>query len=680
MEINQIVVHLEHGIGRYKGLTTIQNNGVEGEYFIIEYAKKTKLYVPISSLNLITKYQNKTKKDITLNKLGNENWSKNKKKIIKEIYDDAALLLDIYANRATQLGFSFFLNKKEFNFFCSKCPFKVTIDQKKAIDDVIHDMKKKYPMDRLICGDVGFGKTEVAMRACFLAVNNKKQVIILVPTTLLVQQHYDNFIDRFSYLDVKIKKLSRFCTKKEVYKVISGIKSGNINIVIATHQILFKDLEWSDLGLLIIDEEHRFGVSQKEKIKSLFLNIDILTLTATPIPRTLNMAIHGMRDLSIIATPPEKKIPVKTFVKKYDLKLIRKTILKEIKRGGQVYYLYNKVKSINRFSKMLSKLIPESKIKVAHGKMNKTELETIMNDFRKHLFNVLICTTIIETGIDIPRANTMLVHQSNQFGLSQLHQLRGRIGRTDKKSYIWLLVEHYESINYDAKKRLESISLHQKLGSGFILSKKDLEIRGIGKILGKDQSGHIESIGPILYEKIFKKAVSSLKKGEKFSLKTIFQLHTEIELCIPALLPTKYIFNINNRIKFYRKIAIANNIEKIKILKNKIIKKFGKMPIFAKNLLNISKIRIYATKLGIKKIYFNEKGGIIEFNDINSINFKNLLQKINSKPSKWKIVNSKKIKFLKKIENGNQRISWIKNFINLLKKKNNFSTKNFKFN
>ncbi|XRY30922.1 MAG: transcription-repair coupling factor [Buchnera aphidicola (Tetraneura akinire)] len=669
MEINQIVVHLEHGIGRYKGLVTIKNNGLEGEYFVIEYAGKTKLYVPVSSLNLITKYEYKTNKDVILNKLGNENWSKNKKKIIKEIYDDAALLLDIYANRATQLGFSFILNKKEYDFFCKKFPYKLTIDQKKTIEDVVKDMQKQQPMDRLVCGDVGFGKTEVAMRACFLAVNNKKQVVILVPTTLLVQQHYDNFIIRFSYLNLEIKKLSRFCTKKEVHQVLSGIKSGQTNIVITTHQILFKNLKWSNLGLLIIDEEHRFGVSQKEKIKSLSLNIDILTLTATPIPRTLNMAIHGIRDLSIIATPPQKKIPVKTFIKKYDPKLIRKTILKEIKRGGQVYYLYNKVKSINRFSQTLSKLVPESKIKVAHGKMNKKELEKIMNDFRKHVFDVLICTTIIETGIDIPRANTMLVHQSDQFGLSQLHQLRGRIGRTNKQSYIWLLVEHYESINYNAKKRLESISLHQKLGSGFVLSKKDLEIRGIGKMLGKEQSGHIESIGSVLYKKILKKAISSIKKGEKFSLNKLFQLNTEIELCIPSLIPTKYIVNINHRISFYRKIAVSNNIETIKKIKNDMIKKFGKMPIFSKNLINIAKIRIYAKKLGIKKIHFNKEGGVIQFNEMNLINFKKLLQIINSEPNKWKIENSKKIKFFKKINNGNERVLWIKNFLNLLKRK-----------
>lgn len=667
MEINQIVVHLEHGIGRYKGLIIIKNNGLEGEYFVIEYAEKTKLYVPVSSLNLITKYEYKTKGNVNLNKLGNENWSKNKKKIIKEIYDDAALLLDIYANRATQLGFSFILNKKEYNFFCEKFPYKLTIDQKKTIEDVVKDMQKQQPMDRLVCGDVGFGKTEVAMRACFIAVNNKKQVVILVPTTLLVQQHYDNFINRFSYLNVEIKKLSRFCTKKEVCRVLSGIKSGQTNIVITTHQILFKNLEWSNLGLLIIDEEHRFGVSQKEKIKSLSLNIDILTLTATPIPRTLNMAIHGIRDLSIIATPPQKKIPVKTFIKKHDPKLIRKIILKEIKRGGQVYYLYNKVKSINRFSTTLSKLVPESKIKVAHGKMNKKELEKIMNDFRKHVFDVLICTTIIETGIDISRANTMLVHQSDQFGLSQLHQLRGRIGRTNQQSYIWLLVEHYESINYNAKKRLESISLHQKLGSGFILSKKDLEIRGIGKMLGKEQSGHIESIGSIFYKKILKKAILSLKKGEKFSLNKLFQLNTEIELCIPSLFPTKYIANINHRVSLYKKIAVANNIETIKKIKNDIIKKFGKMPIFSKNLINIAKIRIYAKKLGIKKIYFNEKGGMIQFNEMNLINLKELLQVINSEPNKWKIENSRKIKFLKKINNGNERILWIKNFLSSLK-------------
>ncbi|CAL4322117.1 Transcription-repair-coupling factor [Buchnera aphidicola (Eriosoma grossulariae)] len=676
LNLNQLVVHFKHGIGRYKGLIMLENNGINNEYCIIEYAEKAKLYVPITSLNLINHYSNTSNENILLNKLGNDQWIRERKKIEKKIYDSTALLLDIYAKRATKLGFSFNLKSKKYNNFCKKFPFVLTIDQDKAINEVLNDMEKPIPMDRLICGDVGFGKTEIAMRASFIATVNKKQVAILVPTTLLVQQHYNNFVDRFSHCSVRIKMLSRLCKPKEISLSINEAKEGKLNILIGTHQMLLKNIQWFNLGLLIIDEEHKFGVIHKEKIKSLFTNIDILTLTATPIPRTLNMAMHGIRDLSIITTPPEKRLAIKTIIIEYDINLIRKTILKELLRGGQIYYIYNSIQNIEKKAIQLNKLIPEAKIKIGHGKMNSTNLKKIMHDFYNQKFNILLCTTIIETGIDIPYANTMIIEKAEQFGLAQLHQLRGRIGRSHQQAYVLLLIKNYKNINDNAKKRLDSIYSCQNIGDGFILSNQDLEIRGMGEIIGHDQSGHMSKIGVVLYKEMLQNTISMYKKWGKQYAQKINVHNTEIEINIPALLPETYISDVNTRINFYKKISNCHSKNDINNIKNELIYHFGIMTEPVKNLITITVIRILSNNIGIKKIYSRKKEGFIIFHHNHDINFNWLVEKIKLEPNQWNIISSNKLKFIHNLFNNQDILKWILNFIKLLYKNRIFDNKN----
>ncbi|WP_367679187.1 transcription-repair coupling factor [Buchnera aphidicola] len=662
---NEFVVHFEHGIGRYQGLIILENNGINNEYFIIEYANKAKLYVPIQSLNLISAYHT-ANKNIVLNKLGSDQWIRERKKIEKKIYDSTAMLLDTYANRANQIGFNFNINSQLYDQFCNKFPFLLTPDQKKVIYEVLKDMSTPIPMDRLICGDVGFGKTEIAMRASFIAVSNKKQVAILVPTTLLVQQHYDNFITRFSDFSIQINKLSRLCTPKETLSSILHVKEGKTDILIGTHQMLSKKIQWFNLGLLIIDEEHRFGVLHKEKIKSLFTNIDILTLTATPIPRTLNMAVHGIRDLSIISTPPDKRLAIKTIVTEYNTNLIRKTILQEISRGGQIYYIYNRIQNINNKAKTLTKLIPEAKIKIGHGEMHAKYLNQIMYDFSHKIFNVLVCTTIIEIGIDIPHANTMIIEDADQFGLSQLHQLRGRIGRLHQQAYAFLLVKNYKNINEDAKKRLYSIHSFQNVGDGLTLSYQDLEIRGIGEILGHDQSGHMGKIGFHFYKEMLAHAINMHKLGEKRTFQELIQYHPEIEINVPALLSSEYVSNVNTRINFYKKIAECNSETELKKIKNELIYQYGTMPYPVKNLITIAFIRIIANNIGIKKIYSNNKEGFLIFHNTHCVNLNWLFKKLQSEPNNWNIVNANKLKFIHNLNENQERLKWILNFITLL--------------
>ncbi|CAL4321091.1 transcription-repair coupling factor [Buchnera aphidicola] len=663
LNFNQPIIHVKYGIGRYKGLITIETSGIKSEYLIISYANNDKLYVPISSLNLIHKYYNVPQERAPLHKLGSQSWKKERKKISKKIFDNAAILLNIYANRSSQSGFSFKKNKKKYLKFCQDFSFKTTPDQSKVINSVLHDMYSHKPMDRLVCGDVGFGKTEVAMRAAFVASCNQKQVVILVPTTLLAQQHYKNFLERFAKYSISIEVYSSFQKKNKQKSILKNIKNGNINILIGTHKILFNKIKWHDLGLLIIDEEHRFGVHHKEFIKKNFYNIDVLTLTATPIPRTLNMSLLGIRDLSIINTPPDQKLSIKTFIEKKNKNIIRKAILKEINRGGQVYYVYNRVNSIEKKLNSLSKLIPEGVFKIGHGRMEKNKLKKIIQDFSNNRFNILLCTTIIENGLDIPLANTIIIENANHFGLSQLHQLRGRVGRSSRQAYAWLLVSDLKKISKNSKKRLQSISSIQDFSAGFKLANHDLEIRGVGEILGKKQSGYIKNIGIETYMHLLQKAIKILKKGNKKSIQNLLSQNTEIELQIPTILPENYISNINMRLSFYLKISLAKTFSELKLIKSDLIKNFGDLPQLTKNLILITKIKILAKKSNIKKITCNISGGIIKFFYPNNINIQWFSKYLKKKSKELFFKKDNTLHFKKTFNTDREKIKWIIRFI-----------------
>ncbi len=588
LKIGQPVVHLDHGVGRYGGLVTLDTGGLKAEYLLINYANESKLYVPVGSLHLISRYVGGSDETAPLHKLGNESWAKTRQKAAEKIRDVAAELLDVYAQREVKKGFEFKYDREEFQQFAATFPFEETHDQAMAINAVISDMCQPKAMDRLVCGDVGFGKTEVAMRAAFLAVMNHKQVAVLVPTTLLAQQHYENFKDRFANLPVNVEVLSRFKTAKEQKQILENLAEGKVDILIGTHKLIQSDVKFSDLGLLIIDEEHRFGVGQKEKIKQLRANIDILTLTATPIPRTLNMAMNGIRDLSIIATPPARRVSIKTFVRQKDDLIIREAILREILRGGQVYYLHNDVASIENTAEKLTALVPEARVVIGHGQMRERELERVMSDFYHQRYNVLVCSTIIETGIDVPTANTIIIERADNFGLAQLHQLRGRVGRSHHQAYAYLLTPPPKLMTKDAKRRLEALESLDNLGAGFILATHDLEIRGAGELLGNEQSGQIESIGFSLYMELLDAAVKALKEGREPSLEEITHQQAEIELRVPDLLPDDYLGDVNMRLSFYKRIAAAESKQELDELKVELIDRFGLLPEATKNLLQIA--------------------------------------------------------------------------------------------
>ncbi len=579
--------------------------------------------------------------------------------------DLAVQLIDINSHRSLQKGFSFKKDSLKYKNFCKNCSYKLTDDQKKSIQEIIIDMKSSIPMDRLLCGDVGFGKTEVAMRAVFIALNNNKQVAVLVPTTILAQQHHETFKNRFSKYIYNIDIYSRFTKKKHELSIQKKIKNGLIHILIGTHKILSKHLVWNNLGLLIIDEEHRFGVRHKEKIKELYLNIDILTLTATPIPRTLNMSYLGIRDISIISTPPKKRLKIKTFVHFFCSKVIRKVILSELKRNGQVYYVYNSIKNIEEKKEYLSKLIPEARIKISHGKMNRNDLYKIMYDFCHKKFDILVCTTIIDTGINISNVNTMIIENADKFGLSQLHQLRGRIGRSSRQAYAFFLISHTKKIKEKSKKRLNLIKSFSNLGSGFTLSTYDSEIRGVGELLGKNQSGHINTLGIELYKKFLNIAIKRLLENKDIT--SMDQLNNNIrevklKLNVSTVLPENYISDINVRLNFYREIACTKKNKKLKKIKNKMFFLFGQLPRYTKNLFLLAQIKIFSKKIGIKKIqYYSDKVCISFFKD-NVLNVSWLYKKIIKHPKVWKVLKYK-IYIYKKFLNDTFLLKWIKKFI-----------------
>ena len=666
LKIGQAVVHLDHGVGRYGGLVTLENGGIKAEYLLLTYANDAKLYVPVASLHLISRYVGGADENAPLHKLGSDAWARSRQKAAEKIRDVAAELLDVYAQREAQKGFAFRYDRDEFRQFAATFPFEETVDQEMAINAVISDMCQPKAMDRLVCGDVGFGKTEVAMRAAFLAVMNHKQVAVLVPTTLLAQQHYENFKDRFANLPVNVEVLSRFKTAKEQKQVLDNLAQGKVDILIGTHKLIQSDVKFHDLGLLIIDEEHRFGVRQKEKIKQLRANIDILTLTATPIPRTLNMAMNGIRDLSIISTPPARRLTIKTFVRQADEMIIREAVLREILRGGQVYYLHNDVASIENTAEKLTALVPEARVTVGHGQMRERDLERVMSDFYHQRFNVLVCSTIIETGIDVPTANTIIIERADNFGLAQLHQLRGRVGRSHHQAYAYLLTPPPKLMTKDAVKRLEALESLDNLGAGFILATHDLEIRGAGELLGSEQSGQIESIGFSLYMELLESAVKALKEGREPSLDELTQQQVEIDLRVPALLPEDYLGDVNMRLSFYKRIAGAENKEALDELKVELIDRFGLLPEATKNLFQIAELRLSAKQLKIIKIDATVHGGFLEFSpnaDIDPMKFLNLIKQ---QPAVFKFDGPTKFRFNRALEQHKVRLEFVADLVKSL--------------
>jgi transcription-repair coupling factor (superfamily II helicase) len=660
------VVHLQFGVGRYQGLQYISTNNTASEFLVLAYAGDDKIYVPVTSLHLISRYTGVDSEHAPLHKLGSEQWQKEKKKAAEKIHDVAIELLDLYAKREAQPGHQYNFDQAEYIKFASGFPFTETIDQLNAIDQIIKDMQSTRPMDRLICGDVGFGKTEVAMRAAFVAVQNGKQVCILVPTTLLAGQHFESFRDRFADFPINIELLSRFRSNKESAGVLAGLTSGQVDIVIGTHKLFQGNIKFKNLGLLIIDEEHRFGVKQKEHMKSLRTHVDILSMTATPIPRTLNMAMAGIRDISLIATPPAKRLAIKTFWQEKKDIVIREALLREILRGGQVFFLHNNVQTIDRVCQDLQTLVPEAKIRSAHGQLRERELERIMSDFYHHRFNVLVCTTIIETGIDIPTANTIIIDRADKFGLAQLHQLRGRVGRSHHQAYAYLLTPDEKLLTPDAVKRLEAIVSLEDLGAGFTLATHDLEIRGAGELLGEDQSGNMHAIGFNLFMEMLDRAVSDLKAGKIPELSAPMHQGPEIDLRISAIIPEDYIGDIHNRLIMYKRVSNAKTTQQIHDLQIELIDRFGLLPQPVKHLLLITELKLKAEQLGVLKISAGAEKAKLDFNEKPSINPGVLINLIQVHAKRYQMEGPQRLRFTLDSTTPEERIFEISSLLSKL--------------
>jgi transcription-repair coupling factor (superfamily II helicase) len=649
------VVHIEHGVGRYTGLQTLEVDGHSTEFLTLEYAEEARLYVPVASLHLISRYAGSDPDAAPLHRLGSDQWEKARRKASKRASDIAVQLLEVYARREARQGFSFEKEPLDYERFANAFPFEETPDQELAITAVVEDMCNPGVMDRLICGDVGFGKTEVAMRAAFLATQNAKQVAVLVPTTLLAQQHHGSFSDRFADWPVTVEVVSRFKTGKELKAITERVASGKVDILVGTHKLLQSDFKFHDLGLLIIDEEHRFGVKQKEAIKALRSEVDILTLTATPIPRTLNMALGGMRDLSIIATPPARRLSIKTFVREHNIALVKEAVLRETLRGGQVFYLHNEVKSIEETARKLRELLPGLSIGVAHGQMRETELEQVMSTFYHQRHHILLCTTIIETGIDIPNANTIIIERADKFGLAQLHQLRGRVGRSHHQAYAYLLCPPRSAITRDAEKRLEAIEAAGDLGAGYLLATHDLEIRGAGELLGDEQSGQIHSVGFALYMEMLERAVAALRRGDIPDVDGPFDQGTEVNLNISALIPDDYLPDINMRLILYKRIAAANSNDALREIQVEMIDRFGLLPEPVNNLFLTARLRIRADELGIAGIEVGARGGKIDFKDTTRVNPMSLVKLVQAHPKNYKLAGATRLKFEQDLEDNEDR-------------------------
>ena len=669
LNLNSPVVHIDHGVGRYLGLETLAIDGQETEFLSLGYQDEAKLYVPVSSLHLISRYAGTDEAIAPLHRLGSETWEKAKRKAAEQIRDVAAELLNIYARREAKPGFAFPPSDEAYYKFAAAFPFEETPDQQNAIERVIADMVKPRAMDHLVCGDVGFGKTEVAMRAAFLAVQANKQVAVLVPTTLLAQQHAETFKDRFAELPVNVESISRFRTKKEQAEVVEKLNAGTVDIVIGTHALIQEGVEFKDLGLLIIDEEHRFGVRQKERLKSLRAEVDILTMTATPIPRTLNMAMSGMRDLTIIATPPAKRLSIKTFVRQRNDGLIKEAIQRELQRGGQVYYLHNEVKTIENTAEKLREIVPQAKIAIGHGQMRERELEQVMSDFYHKRANVLVCSTIIETGIDIPNANTIIMDRADKFGLAQIHQLRGRVGRSHHQAYAYLLTPHPKTLSSDATKRLEAISDAEDLGAGFILASHDLEIRGAGELLGDEQTGNMQTIGYSLFIEMLDRAVKAIRDGKTPNLDRPLDDGTEVNLRLPALIPDDYLPDVHSRLVLYKRISNAENSESLKELQVEMIDRFGLLPESTKTLFRVTNLKLRAEALGIKKLDAGEKSGRLEFSQDTPVDPFSIVQLVQSEPHRYRLPTANQLSFEEDMSKPDNRFKKVERLLERLEEK-----------
>ena len=640
------IVHEQYGVGRYLGLISIEYDEQPQDFIRILYAEDAKLMVPISALNLISRYSGSSGDHAPLHRLGSGQWAKIKKKAADSLHDVAAELLEIYAKREQSQGFVMGEPSDAYHNFVAQFPFEETPDQQKAIDEVLLDMHKPQPMDRLVCGDVGFGKTEIAMRATFIDVESGKQVAILVPTTLLANQHLDSFINRFAKHPINISVISRFQTAKQQKITLDLLTKGQVDILIGTHRLLNKSIKYKNLGLMIVDEEHRFGVKQKEKLKSLKSEIDILTMTATPIPRTLNMALGSLKDLSVIATPPKKRVAIKTFVNEFDKNIIKEACLREVHRGGQIFFLHNEIDSIDLMAEQVEKLLPNITIRIAHGQMPERELEAVMQDFYHQKFQLLLCTTIIETGIDMPTANTIIINNAQNFGLAQLHQLRGRVGRSHHQAYAYLMIKSFLSLTDNAKKRLDAIASLEDLGVGFMLANHDLEIRGAGELLGEGQSGKIHEIGFALYHDLLKRTVDAMRNNKKLDLNITQEI--DIDLSVAAILPKDYLYDTADRLMFYKRIASSENKQELEDIKMELIDRFGLLPEATQTLFAITTLKQLAKPMGIEQIAVNDLRIKIIFNKEPSIDTDKFILQLQQNPQSHKFDGKQALTVIKK--------------------------------
>jgi transcription-repair coupling factor (superfamily II helicase) len=666
LAIGDPIVHEDHGVGRYRGLIALEAGGERGEYLEIEYAKGDKLYVPVAQLHLVNRYSGASPETAPLHSLGGEAWAKAKKKAAERVRDIAAELLEIQAKRHAREGLAIRVDRALYEPFAASFPFEETPDQLQAIEAVIADLALPQPMDRVVCGDVGFGKTEVALRAAFVAATAGRQVAVLVPTTLLAQQHGQNFKDRFADWPIRVEVISRFRSSAEIKSVLNALAEGKVDVIVGTHRLLQNDVKFADLGLVIVDEEQRFGVQQKEALKKLRAEVNLLTLTATPIPRTLNMAMSGLRELSLIATAPAHRLAVKTFLTPWDSALLKEAFQREIARGGQIYFLHNQVESIERMSRTLSELMPEARIRIGHGQMPERELEQVMLDFQRQRFNVLLCTTIIESGIDIPNANTIIIDRADRFGLAQLHQLRGRVGRSHHRAYAYLVVPDRKAMTGDAAKRLEAIASLEELGAGFTLATHDMEIRGAGELLGAEQSGQIAEVGFSLYTELLERAVRSIREGKLPDVDAEPGHGAEIELHIPSLIPEDYQPDVHARLTMYKRIASAKNTDELRELQVEMIDRFGLLPDQAKNLFAIAELRLAATPLGIRKLDLGAGGGRIVFNAKPNIDPMSVIRMIQKQPRIYAMEGPERMRIRQELPDGASRLATARGLLTVL--------------
>jgi len=652
------VVHEEYGVGRYVGLAVMEVAGQPGEFLVLEYQDGDRLYVPVHALHLVSRYTGAAPETAPLHKLGTDQWARAKKKAAAQVRDVAAELLDLYARRQARRGLALPLRDLEYQAFANAFPFEETPEQAEAIARVIEDLGSDRPMDRIVCGDVGFGKTEVAMRAAFVAVQAGRQVVVLVPTTLLAEQHVANFRDRFADWPVRIEGLSRFRSAKESNAVIDGLAAGSVDIVVATHRLLHANVRIKDLGLIVIDEEHRFGVRDKERLKTLRAEVHVLTLTATPIPRTLNMALGGLRDLSLITTPPAERLAIKTFVTEWQDGVLREAILRELRRGGQVYFVHNEVRDIDKIAASIAQLVPEADVRVGHGQMRERDLEQLMVDFYHRRFNVLVCTTIIESGIDVPTANTIIINRADRMGLAQLHQLRGRVGRSHHRAYAWLLAPPRKALSQDAARRLEAIESMEELGAGFVLATHDLEIRGAGELLGESQSGELTEVGLSLFLDMLEHAVKALREGREPQLEQPLGAPTEIELRLPALLPQDYVGDVHMRLALYKRIAAAADEVALDDLAAELVDRFGPLPAPALALLRIARLKLVARTLGVRKLDLGPQGGYVLFEASNAVDPRAVIRLVQDKSREYRLDGPLKLRVSRHLDEEDERFDF----------------------